>query len=151
MYSIYTTFPFPHYRSRVPIPAFPFPHSRIPVFPFPFMRSHCHDIVCCFVLFVCFDVLRSCPVSKQRVDTPKVGGAHNATEDEFVVHGVPRCLDSQGEKLQGIGRSGARAGESLPQQGLKARTSLTPRPSWGDDLSPRSLFSWDAQGTQWHR
>ena len=64
---------------------------------------------------------------------------------------VPRCLDSQGEKLQGVGLSGARLGESLPQHGLKARTSLSPRPSWGDDLSPESLFSWDARGTQWHR
>ena len=90
-------------------------------------------------------------VSKQRVDTPKVGGARNATVDEFAMHGVPRCLDDQGEKLQGVGQSGAQAGESLPQLDLKARTSLTPRSSWGDDLSPRSLFSWDAQGTQWHR
>ncbi len=36
-------------------------------------------------------------------------GAHNATEDEFVMHSVPRCLDNQGEKLQGGGLRGAGA------------------------------------------
>ena len=90
-------------------------------------------------------------VSRQRVDTPKVGGARNTIVNEFVMHGVSRCLDDQGEKLQGVGLSGAQVGESLPQHDLKASTCLTPRSSWGDDLSPRSLFSWDAQGTQWHR
>ena len=29
------------------------------------------------------------PVSKQRVDTPKVGGVHNATEDKFVMQCTP--------------------------------------------------------------
>ena len=61
------------------------------------------------------DHARLCPVSKQRVDRPKMGGAHNATEDEFVMHGVPRCLDNQGEKPQGVGLSGERV-ESLPRK-----------------------------------
>ena len=54
-----------------------------------------------------------------------MGGAHNATEDEFVMHSVPRCLDNQGEKLQGVGLSGARV-ESLPTK--------------GDDLSTGACF-----------
>ena len=60
-------------------------------------------------------------MSKQRVDTPKMGGAHNATEDEFVMHSVPRCLDSQGEKPEDVGLSGARV-ESLPR-----RVTISPR------------------------
>ena len=100
------------------------------------LRSY-HSHICVHMYFIlCSYVVRG---SKQRVDTPKVGGAHNATEDEFVMHSVPRCLDSQGEKFQDVGLSGARVGESLPQHDLKARTSLTPRSSWGDDLSPGRL------------
>lgn len=58
----------------------------------------------------------SCPVSKQRVYAPKMGGARNATEDEFVMHGVPSCLDTDpGERLLGVGLSGARV-ESLPRR-----------------------------------
>ena len=34
-------------------------------------------------------------------------------------------------------------GKSLPP--------VCPKASWGDDLFLRSMFSWDAQGTQWHR
>ena len=70
-------------------------------------RATCHGIIS--------------PASKQRVDTPKMGGTHNATEDEFVIHSVPRCLDDQGEKLQGVGLSGARV-ESLPR-----RVTISPR------------------------
>ena len=43
------------------------------------------------------------------------------TRDEFRVHGVPRCLDDQGDKHQGVGLSGARV-ESLPR-----KVTISPR------------------------
>ena len=43
-----------------------------------------------------------CPVSKQRVDTPKVGGAHNATEDEFVMQYCPLPRHQGNEEFQGV-------------------------------------------------
>ena len=53
---------------------------------------------------------KKCPVSKQRVDSPKVGGA---TEDEFVMQCTP-LPRRQGKNFQRVGLSGARVGESLP-------------------------------------
>ena len=44
--------------------------------------------------------------------------------------------------------SGLSLGRSLlTNNGL----SLSLGSSWGDDLSPRSLFFWEARGAQWHR
>ena len=45
-----------------------------------------------------------------------------------------------GEKLQSVWLHRARVGESLPQQDLETRRTLTLRSSWGEDHSPRSLF-----------
>ena len=43
------------------------------------------------------------------------------------MHSVPRCLDNQGEKLQGVGLSGARVGESLPRL-ARGQTGVTISP-----------------------
>ena len=76
----------------------------------------------------------SSPVSKQRVNAPKVGGARNATEDEFVMHSVPRCLDIQGETPRGVGLSGA-------------QNRRRPKPPW--QATARGLPLWSSSVGVW--
>ena len=45
----------------------------------------------------------------------------DTTENEFVMHGAPHCLDNQREKLQGVGLRGVRV-ESLPR-----KVTISPR------------------------
>ena len=80
-------------------------------------------------------------MSEQRVDNPNMDvPAMSPGRIRMQCTPLPR---RQGKNFQRVGLSGARGGISPPLVCSKA--------SWGDDLSPESLFSWDAQGTQRHR
>lgn len=64
-----------------------------------------------FRVFHVFHFPNCCPHSTYDVYTQQkmrdsASGAVRMTLDEFGIHSVPRCLDSQEEKLQGVGLSG---------------------------------------------
>ena len=71
------------------------------------------------------------------------GSCPRGHQDELCMHNVLRFLGNQGENLQGVGLSGSLLGDSLLSSLLDSKP--------GDDLSLKTLFFWDAQGTQWHK